>query len=121
MPPLNLTWQEEYRNMQENIDQKHNEVARLIEIENDLWIQHREKTRELGRIQMRIAAYPRGQEFMREFHVLANDEQRVTEQINDLERQLRELERDRRQLEDELDQMRREVEEFVRQNRDREQ
>ena len=50
MPPLNLTWREQYDNMQENINQMYNEVARLVNIENDLWIQHREKTRELGRI-----------------------------------------------------------------------
>ena len=119
MPPLNLTWREQYDNMQDNIHQMHHEVARLVDIENDLWIQHREKTRELGRIQMRIAAFPRGQEFVREFHVLANDEQRVTEQINDLDRQLNELERDRRRCEDELDRMQREAEEFARQNMNR--
>ena len=124
MSPLNLPWEAQYEEMQNRMDDLRVEIIRIIDIDNDLRQQFREKENELTQkqmrlrdLQMRFEDLPREPGHLQEIDELQQDTIRIVEELNDIEREIDILQRQKRELEQELNRRENEAEQFARDNR----
>ena len=102
MGPANLSWEAQYQDMQDKMDDIRNQITRNSDDTIHLYHKRYVKLREIGGIQNILCHLPGDDKHLPQINYWQNQEEGLNNQVADIDQEIQNLERQKQELERQL-------------------